>query len=900
MSAKIKSARDAIDDGRVKPALDIVNRVLKRTPDNVEAKALQLMCLMMLHRTAEAQPLLEYFSKNVPTEPVALRTLVTCYRQQGLHLETAALYQTLAENDPSDQELKVQHFMALVRAGDAKAYDRAATNLFKLYKDDKYLAWQVMAKLVQAKQAASNPATSKLATAVLFPVCEKTLAKVTMTAERLKLLILVLESQKKYADILQLLADDAEHKFAEQQLIPPGNERTLLKIECLKHLDDVDQAQAVAVQTLQANHDDWNAFLALFDATQRRVAADPSAAVAVIADVDQVVATLVASDLEQPVPKRGVLLAQLKWGLERVKLLGSQPSTTVGTWPTLVDSLLMYFTYFGHKRCCYPDTIAFVDTLQDGDTTQFLKQCRAAIDANAATDPEWKTILRRVSLVKYARALAKPITLSLVGPADESEECQDEIQVLTRLFEDSIPAGAELKPSELQYGDEYASIAASILYEKYADNGKVEYLREAIELLEAACVKSAFNPQLRIFLVKLHCLLGNISAAHTHWQSMEVKQIQDDSVGYVLSDHLFALGGFDLAVPLLARVCKFFQQGDSDIPEFLCQAYQYETYHKIEEFERFKDRLANSQHNLNCRVENLMMSLMRTKTSGMRSVAASMCTIPAQADIRALGETLRDNSQFGVMDTFTEPKSRLSEADEQHIRKLRRAFVLYRAHLLRSLAAMLEADPSFFDGVDLLNEAYSTVWEIQSTGCAASRNIFAAGIAGPCTRMLSQLLPQQCSLVNVLTSLRAMAQLTVAGTRGEQLKTACADIESSFTTILSDLMGALEAVVDPALLPYNAIHACTQAAELLAFAHLCVLTARAFVEEQKYVQQQTESVNKKTAKQAATQLVAVCDRVVAVIKETATEFASKLEVIATTHSVNLDSVLDIVRHLPQP
>jgi N-terminal acetyltransferase B complex non-catalytic subunit len=159
---------------------------------------------------------------------------------------------------------------------------------------------------------------------------------------------------------------------------------------------------------------------------------------------------------------------------------------------------------------------------------------------------------------------------------------------------DGVPLGSDLERSELQYSDGVALVAAYTAIASYEDGADVGPLWSAMLLLEKMTQHSASNPQLRLCLVRLHQLLGNVQRMFHHWQQLEVKQIQMDSISYILCDHAARLGGLAQVASIYSQTTAFFKEARATGGEYVCQAYTYGNYGKVEDIARLTQRLKNS------------------------------------------------------------------------------------------------------------------------------------------------------------------------------------------------------------------------------------------------------------------------------------------------------------------
>lgn len=68
--------------------------------------------------------------------------------------------------------------------------------------------------------------------------------------------------------------------------------------------------------------------------------------------------------------------------------------------------------------------------------------------------------------------------------------------------------GEGLEKTEYQYGDDYVLLASHVLLDAYLDTKDTSLLIQATSLLEAALLKSLYNFQIKLILVRLYAMLG--------------------------------------------------------------------------------------------------------------------------------------------------------------------------------------------------------------------------------------------------------------------------------------------------------------------------------------------------------------------------------------------------------
>lgn len=115
-------------------------------------------------------------------------------------------------------------------------------------------------------------------------------------------------------------------------------------------------------------------------------------------------------------------------------------------------------------------------------------------------------------------------------------------------YQDALPLGEGLEKTEMQYGDEFVILASHILLDLYTEHQESAFLIQAIALLEIALVKSIHNFQIKLILVRMYTMIGNLyiymairdmkltvsvgvyKRSFEIYRTMEIKQIQFDTM----------------------------------------------------------------------------------------------------------------------------------------------------------------------------------------------------------------------------------------------------------------------------------------------------------------------------------------------------------------------------------
>jgi N-terminal acetyltransferase B complex non-catalytic subunit len=114
---------------------------------------------------------------------------------------------------------------------------------------------------------------------------------------------------------------------------------------------------------------------------------------------------------------------------------------------------------------------------------------------------------------------------------------------------------------------------------------------DAIVLLEFCLTKSKFNYVAKLLLIRLYFELGVCQRPLDLADSLDIKQIQRDTLSYLFTTNLESFGGMRSAFQRLKHVLTIYAKNQSDTPEMILQAFKFGSFSKIPEFIDFKKRL---------------------------------------------------------------------------------------------------------------------------------------------------------------------------------------------------------------------------------------------------------------------------------------------------------------------
>ncbi|KAI8048031.1 N-acetyltransferase B complex non catalytic subunit-domain-containing protein [Gilbertella persicaria] len=577
LEKKLRPLYEALDEGQNKIALQHCTKLLKKNPDWPLVKALKALVLVRTGKEQEAFELCEQVKKVVPTDEATLQAVTMSLKELGKHAMIVELYENAANIQPKNEEFANHWFMAMVRNNDYKGQQAAAVKLHRVFKQNKYLFWAIMSL---ALQGATNTLSYVLAERMMAKALEENRLD---QVEHMRLYLLILMDQKKNQEALKLLM---ETELGKTALKDP--EVCQIKSELLRENQRWEQVLEMSAEALKENTDDWFHWLAYFEAVDALKENDQ-----VIQDAHTLVANLQQVELNNKVLKRGPFLAQLDLD-HRLLKMGKQDESVA------LDHIVSYFERFGSKNCAFEDLHAYILFLKSDNekSKAFIERLEQTVQQVSDKSGQIRNVHKKANIRKMERFLGLHL-------AKDVEVAMLIVNDLVKLYQEALPLGEGLEKTEVQYGDEFVILAAHILLDLYYQHQQFVFLLQATALLEVALVKSVYNFQIKLLLVRMYTMMGVYKRPFEIYRTMEIKQIQFDTMIHYFTDRYASLGCVSELETLFYDSLSIYKSNEVETPEMLVKAYQYGTYSKIQEFIEFRRRLDTSLQHAITRVELL-------------------------------------------------------------------------------------------------------------------------------------------------------------------------------------------------------------------------------------------------------------------------------------------------------
>lgn len=176
-----------------------------------------------------------------------------------------------------------------------------------------------------------------------------------------------------------------------------------------------------------------------------------------------------------------------------------------------------------------------------------------------------------------------------------------------------------------------------------------ERLVEALCLLNYLLSNSPSNFHAKLLCLQIYHVLGCGTGAQSILQSLDVKHIQLDSMGYLHTAQLPIEGVPSIAHQVYETTVKFFQSSQKDTLEYLAMSYKFGSFSKLEEFMKFRDRLSNSYHSALNLVELQLLEIISCAGNAKQNITALKNLSIRHDEDKIAWEKLSDNRDLAVM-----------------------------------------------------------------------------------------------------------------------------------------------------------------------------------------------------------------------------------------------------------
>lgn len=267
------------------------------------------------------------------------------------------------------------------------------------------------------------------------------------------------------------------------------------------------------------------------------------------------------------------------------------------------------------------------------------------------------------------------------------------------------------------------------MYDLAVKTDSADRLVETLHLLNYLLNNSPSNFHAKLLCLQIFNILGCSLGAHKIHESLEIKHIQLDSMGYLHCAHLPITGIPSLTKPLYDQTLKFFTASYKESLEYLAMSYKFGSFSKLQEFMDFREKISNSLHYSLVSVEALILEIVCMNGTNQQNLLQFQNMKIEPNEDRTKYEELTDNRDLDVVvrwdPTFQYAKTtgeiiidpvpihqKIKESEKECFVQDTELLQM-RSHLLRLVAA----------AVELIQEPYTGVAKEQVNGNSSSSSV---------------------------------------------------------------------------------------------------------------------------------------------------------------------------------
>ncbi|XP_015908047.1 N-alpha-acetyltransferase 25, NatB auxiliary subunit [Parasteatoda tepidariorum] len=668
---RLRPIYDCLDNGNNKKALQEADKLLKKQRDFLCAKALKALALVRLGRNEESFNVVQEVHAEDPTDDPTLQAMTICYRELHKLELIADAYERATKKDPQNEELLSHLFMSHVRNGDYKKQQQTAMALYKLKPKNPYYFWAVMSIVMQAEKA-EETSTKTMLLSLAERMTEKFVKENKLEAEaEVQLYLMILERQEKYEKAIEVLSSPLKEKMSSEKDLPEREAQYLI------YLLKWPEANKAYKKLILKTPDAWKLYEEYFKCIQNLVDMNWQPEL----NSNDTPEECVDYTFEMAIDFVGALVEEQNGEKEGRKLRGpyyamlnlfdkllKKEDPLAQKIGSPVDLLVNFFEQVGTKPTCPVDMSFMMSAygLKEEEIRKVLEKIEASVSNDSSENPSFPKDLKQMYRHLCYTQLCDHFGIK------ENDKQQDLLTYTCQLIEryyHALKLTPNLWTTEFQPADNYALVAAHTIINIWEKFGEERFIAQALVLLEQSLKNSPSNYLVKILLCKLYNSIGAADVTNSLlYDSMEIKYIQQDTLGYIVTDSILSAGLFTSANTLLGNNLRFYTSNYKDVSDYLLSCYKFGTFTKIPEFIKFREKMNNSLHYALVIAEKKILDLLlETKNLQDLERVVSAMDVDPEKDHRPTKELVdtRDISIYNL-NTLRERKILEEQTEKSH------------------------------------------------------------------------------------------------------------------------------------------------------------------------------------------------------------------------------------------
>lgn len=364
---RVRPIYDLLDNGNNKKALQEAEKVLKKQPNLLCAKALKCLALLRLGKEAESLELLEMIKNEAPVDESTLQAVTVCYREVYQPQAICEVYEKASQKEPGNEEILNNLFFAYVRVGDYAKQKLTAMSLYKIKPKNQYYFWAFISTLLQSVDSVTDlirlcTIPSERHNTITFVPSDKAKSGIALVHRLMEKFVNddKIESEQEVLTYILVLEMIGKHEEALNTLNGPLSAKleplTVMnkKLDLSVRLGLWDEVHAQLEDMLFEDPDCWHCYLVYLDSVfelAKDKAFEPQNDESPYVKAKKFLDGLVDAQKGFIYKKRGPYLARLEY----FRILTEKNLPATDLLGELMPMMEQYYSEFGSKEACVPD-----------------------------------------------------------------------------------------------------------------------------------------------------------------------------------------------------------------------------------------------------------------------------------------------------------------------------------------------------------------------------------------------------------------------------------------------------------------------------------------------------------------------------------------------------------------
>lgn len=569
-SRQIYSIYDCLDNQSPKQALNLCLKARKKHPNSLLLQALHSLTLIRLGKVTEAESILNGLLLSPPSSlnDNILFPINVCLRDLGRFQDAVVLYEKYFEYNPLNIEAGIQLFLALCRTKEFQKQYQLSLKLYKLSStasNAKFLYWGITSLLLQHQWDSSDAKRSGIFIRLALKLVEKIrqLGNDSIhSIEELLIVLKVYEESKCNVEAFDVLT-------SFKKLFTNEDEYLKKLVSLYKATGQWKELFGV-VKDLIFNSFDWVYFLLFVESCVHLKLYDSDILAEQSSDQD----TEKAAEVESCIDKFKVFCIENSSN-RNYSISLCMLEREFGSADSFSQCLLNFYFKMSDKECCLGDVISLLEKA----TVQQREFFYLRAVEKSSKDFYLKRLIRSMQY-KYGIAF------------DSIENVQSICHISNEELHSQPVSNEELNRDSEQFIF-YQILMLLDEFDKDAVKCTTK-LNTAFALTKKLLKKCPNNFNFQCIFICIAQYLGLFLVALDEFKKMDVKNIQLDSVLYLLSENAADLGHFDCALDFFQRAFVIYFSNRKEVSEILTFAFKQGSYQKVTEFYEFQWTIENS------------------------------------------------------------------------------------------------------------------------------------------------------------------------------------------------------------------------------------------------------------------------------------------------------------------